>query len=97
MTSASMNWKQIKCDRGLSWICFQGESVVGGISFSYLPSSSGEAFARNRGKGHVSIIVRNDDEVLKECSFSASSRTEADRLVRKTIREEGLRSLVERR
>lgn len=96
MTSV-INWKQTKIDRGLSWICFQGENVVGGISFSYLPSNSGEAFARNRGKGHVSIIVSHDEEVLKKLSFSASSRTEADKLVRKAIKAEGLRSLVERR
>lgn len=89
------NWTERSIDRGLSWICYHGGNVVGGIAFSYLPANNGAMFSRNRGSGHVSVIVRHNDVVLMTRSLSARTRNETDKLVRSLIREEGLRRKVE--
>lgn len=96
-TGVAFTWKEDRIDRGLSWICRQGDVVVGGIAFSYLPSNNGGLFSSNRGKGFVSLVVRHENckNVLAERTLSASSRNEADKLVRKLIRNEGLRGIVE--
>lgn len=92
-------WVQKNIDRGLSWACYKDSEIIGGIGFSYLPSNDGGVAARNYGKGSVSIIVTSESgmnrTVLKKISLSAASRNEADKIVRKYIRDEGLRDMVQ--
>lgn len=95
-TEKKFAWKEHRIDRGLIWICSCDGEVVGGVSFSYLPSNNGSAFAHNHGKGYASLIARiKDDVILSKRSLRAGSLNEADKLVRKLIREEKLRNQIE--
>lgn len=92
--SETITWKQRPGGRGVFWGAYRDGRMIGAITWTYIASNNGAAFARNHHPGSVGIHVSVSETEIHYHTLKAISRSEADRLAREYVRIHELKELL---